>query len=59
MGQIYKFLDLTVGCVVPGIDDEERKAAYDCDITYSTNNELGFDFLRDNMKFEIEQIILQ
>ena len=57
MGQIYKFLDLTVGCVVPGIDDEERKAAYDCDITYSTNNELGFDFLRDNMKFEIEQIV--
>ena len=57
MGQIYKFLDLTVGCVVPGINDEERKAAYDCDITYSTNNELGFDFLRDNMKFEIEQIV--
>ena len=57
MGQIYKFLDLTVGCVVPGINDEERKAAYDCDITYSTNNELGFDFLRDNMKFEIKQIV--
>jgi len=57
MGKIYKFLGLTVGCVISGINDEERKAAYKCDITYSTNNELGFDFLRDNMKFEIQQMV--
>ena len=57
MGKIYKFLGLTVGCVTSGISDEDRKAAYNCDITYSTNNELGFDFLRDNMKFEIQQMV--
>ena len=57
MGKIYKFLGLTVGCVISGISDEDRKAAYNCDITYSTNNELGFDFLRDNMKFEIQQMV--
>ena len=57
MGKIYKFLGLTVGCVTSGINDEDRKAAYNCDITYSTNNELGFDFLRDNMKFEIQQMV--
>ena len=57
MGKIYKFLGLTVGCVTSGISDEERKAAYNCDITYSTNNELGFDFLRDNMKFEMQQMV--
>lgn len=51
MGQIYKFLGMTVGCIIPNIPDESRKAAYACDITYATNNELGFDYLRDNMKF--------
>ena len=57
MGKIYEFLGLNVGCVVPGINDEERKKAYNCDITYGTNNEFGFDFLRDNMKFEINQMV--
>src|ERR1700737_329625 len=54
MGQIYKFLGLTVGTIVHGLDDEQRKQAYDCDITYGTNNELGFDYLRDNMKYRLE-----
>ncbi len=57
MGQIYKFLGLTVGVIVHGIDDEQRKAAYDCDITYGTNNELGFDYLRDNMKYRLEDMV--
>jgi preprotein translocase subunit SecA len=57
MGQIYRFLGLTVGCVVHGLKDHERKAAYACDITYGTNNELGFDYLRDNMKFRLEQMV--
>ena len=52
MGQVYKFLGLTVGVVVPNIPDHERRAAYDADITYGTNNEFGFDYLRDNMKYE-------
>jgi preprotein translocase subunit SecA len=56
MGQIYKFLGLTVGVIVHGISDEERKAAYACDVTYATNNELGFDYLRDNMKHELGQM---
>ena len=51
MGAIYNFLGMTVGVVVPGLDDAQRKEAYSCDITYATNNELGFDYLRDNMKF--------
>jgi preprotein translocase subunit SecA len=50
MGQIYRFLGLTVGCIVHGLEDEERRAQYACDVTYGTNNELGFDYLRDNMK---------
>lgn len=57
MGRIYTFLGLTVGTIVPGLDDEERKAAYNCDITYATNNELGFDYLRDNMKFRLEDMV--
>src|SRR5918995_414711 len=57
MGQIYKFLGLTVGVIVHGLDDEERKAAYDCDITYGTNNEYGFDYLRDNMKYRMEDMV--
>ncbi len=57
MGQIYGFLGLTVGNIVHGMDDEERKAAYACDITYGTNNELGFDYLRDNMKYRMEDMV--
>ena len=53
MGQVYRFLGLTVGCIVHDMSDEERKAAYACDVTYGTNNELGFDYLRDNMKMRI------
>src|SRR4051794_26346500 len=57
MGQIYNFLGLTVGVIVHGLDDEQRKQAYDCDITYGTNNEYGFDYLRDNMKFRLEDMV--
>jgi preprotein translocase subunit SecA len=57
MGQIYKFLGLTVGVIVHGLDDEERKRQYDCDVTYGTNNELGFDYLRDNMKYRLEDMV--
>ncbi len=53
MGRVYKFLGLTVGIIVHGLDDDERRAAYACDVTYATNNELGFDYLRDNMKYEL------
>jgi preprotein translocase subunit SecA len=51
MGQIYRFLGMTVGCIIPNIPDQNRREAYACDVTYATNNELGFDYLRDNMKF--------
>jgi len=57
MGQIYTFLGLTVGVIVHGLDDEQRKKAYDCDVTYGTNNELGFDYLRDNMKYRMEDMV--
>src|ERR1041385_137720 len=57
MGQIYGFLGLTTGVIVHGLDDEERKQAYDCDVTYGTNNELGFDYLRDNMKYRMEDMV--
>ena len=57
MGAIYNFLGLTVGVVVPGMEDAERKAAYECDVTYATNNELGFDYLRDNMKFRLADMV--
>ncbi len=57
MAQIYGFLGLTTGVIVHGIDDDERKAAYACDITYGTNNELGFDYLRDNMKYRLEDMV--
>jgi preprotein translocase subunit SecA len=57
MGRIYKFLGLTVGVIVHGLTDEERKAAYACDVTYATNNELGFDYLRDNMKYDRAQMV--
>jgi preprotein translocase subunit SecA len=57
MGQIYGFLGLTTATIVHGLDDAERKKAYDCDITYGTNNELGFDYLRDNMKYRMEDMV--
>ncbi|PAP96109.1 preprotein translocase subunit SecA [Mesorhizobium wenxiniae] len=57
MGRVYKFLGLTVGVIVHGLSDEERHAAYAADVTYATNNELGFDYLRDNMKFERAQMV--
>ncbi len=57
MGQIHKFLGLTVGCILHDLDDNERRAAYGCDITYGTNNEFGFDYLRDNMKYSMEEMV--
>src|SRR3569623_1789787 len=57
MGQVYKFLGLTVGVIVPNLSDQERKEAYGADITYGTNNEFGFDYLRDNMKYERETMV--
>lgn len=57
MGQIYNFLGLTVGCILNAMDDDERRAAYHSDITYGTNNEFGFDYLRDNMKFRLDQMV--
>ena len=57
MGKIYEFLGLTVGVIVHDLDDSERRAAYASDITYGTNNEFGFDYLRDNMKFEIKDCV--
>ena len=57
MGKIYKLLGLTVGCVIPNLTEEERTEAYNCDITYGTNSEFGFDYLRDNMKFTLEDMV--
>jgi preprotein translocase subunit SecA len=57
MGKIHTFLGLTVGCIQNDMDDYERKEAYACDITYGTNNEFGFDYLRDNMKFDVESLV--
>src|SRR5713226_7074865 len=57
MGQIYNFLGLTVGVIVHGLDDAERKNSYACVITYGTNNEYGFDYLRDNMKYRLEDMV--
>jgi len=57
MGRLYKFLGLSVGVIVHDLDDRERRQAYACDITYGTNNEFGFDYLRDNMKFRIEDCV--
>ncbi len=56
MGQVYQFLGLSVGCIVHGLDDVQRKQQYACDVTYGTNNEFGFDYLRDNMKFRMEDM---
>ncbi len=57
MGQVYRFLGMTVGVIVPNLTDEQRRAAYHSDITYGTNNEFGFDYLRDNMKYEREAMV--
>jgi preprotein translocase subunit SecA len=57
MGQIYAFLGMTVGCIVHELNDVERRVAYLCDITYGTNNEFGFDYLRDNMKFRLQDMV--
>ena len=57
MGQVYGFLGLTTGVIVHGLSDAERRAAYACDVTYATNNELGFDYLRDNMKYHLEEMV--
>ncbi len=57
MGQVHRFLGLTVGCIVHDLDDDQRREAYAADITYATNNELGFDYLRDNMKFYKEDMV--
>ena len=57
MGRIYNFLGLSVGVIVHGVDDNERRAAYAADLTYGTNNEFGFDYLRDNMKFSLEDYV--
>src|SRR3954466_9485739 len=54
MGKVYGFLGLTVGVIVHGLSDQERAAAYRCDVTYGTNNEIGFDYLRDNMKYRLD-----
>ena len=57
MGEVYRFLGLSVDCILNGLDDAQRQQAYAADITYATNNELGFDYLRDNMKFSVEDMV--
>ena len=57
MGRIYRFLGLTVGVIQHDLNDDQRQAAYACDITYGTNNEFGFDYLRDNMKFDLSRMV--
>ena len=57
MGQIYKFLGLSVGCITNEMNDLDRKKNYNCDVTYGTNNEFGFDYLRDNMKYSVEEMV--
>jgi preprotein translocase subunit SecA len=57
MGQVHRFLGLTVGCILHELDDDQRRQAYGCDITYGTNNEFGFDYLRDNMKYSVEEMV--
>src|SRR4029079_8821624 len=57
MGKVHQFLGLSVGCIQNDMDDVERKDAYACDITYGTNNEFGFDYLRDNMKFDVDSLV--
>ncbi|MEM7427043.1 MAG: DEAD/DEAH box helicase, partial [Pseudomonadota bacterium] len=57
MGQVYGFLGLKTGCIVHGLEDDERREQYTCDVTYATNNELGFDYLRDNMKYQLDEMV--
>ena len=57
MGKVHKFMGLTVGVVVPGMDDEQKRVAYGCDIVYGTNNEFGFDYLRDNLKTDLSKMV--
>ena len=57
MGPIYEFLGLSIGVIQHDMSDEERKIGYACDITYGTNNEFGFDYLRDNMKYNMEDLV--
>ena len=57
MGQVHEFLGMTVGCIVSEMDDQERRVAYKADITYGTNNEFGFDYLRDNMKYSLDEMV--
>ena len=57
MSKVYEFLGLTVGCIIGGLDDDQRRAAYSCDVTYGTNNEFGFDYLRDNLKFTLDEMV--
>jgi preprotein translocase subunit SecA len=57
MGKVYRFLGLSVGCITNEMEDEERKKNYNCDVTYGTNNEFGFDYLRDNMKYDINEMV--
>ena len=57
MGKIYRYLGVSIGCIISNLEDQERKDNYKCDITYGTNNEFGFDYLRDNMKYNLEEIV--
>ena len=57
MGKVYKFLGLTVGLAIAGMEPEEKRKAYNCDVTYGTNNEFGFDYLRDNMVIYKNQLV--
>ena len=57
MGKVFKFLGMSVGCILHDMDFPKKKEAYHCDITYATNNELGFDYLRDNMAIKLENVM--